>query len=428
MLAQAKAKKEELERQARAKKEELERQALAKVDEAKAKVGLSKGAGADADKAAAEPEAAVAAKRAEDEAAVAAAAASVAAGAASTAAGQLGRSPPQPAPAAPAAAAELGPAAAAPAAAETQTLVQPDPELSNLIAVKAKGVPTWVVVLWFGYGLHTAIMHFVVAPLINGVMGREEGTVTPWTLLVTVGPAVHVTMIPVFCAVAKYYQQSENKRRAELIKEVQREGRRVSLEDMREAGGQTIFFSAKLTLKETIIAGVLGTIIDIVSMILSLLPIDLSNFWFPEPFYLFWRAKLQARHYRIQGAELRLNASMADGYYLWCYEALFNFYSFNLYSMCYGAPANGTATVVFTHHARADRMPQRVNSSRAWFLKKWRCLVCAAGWFCTAKVKGLNYNRWLDQRVDWVGLAPADASNGTSRNDQSKRAYGASGT
>ena len=48
--------------------------------------------------------------------------------------------------------------------------------------------------------------------------------------------------------------------------------------------------------------------------------------------------------------------------------------------------------------------------------------------FCTAKVKGLNYNRWLDQRVDWVGLAPADASNGTSRNDQSKRAYGASGT
>ena len=364
MLEQARAKKQELERAARTKKEELERQVRARREQLEKKARTQ-----------------VATPLPVPPAAAASAAVGPAGAAATPAAAETQRlarpdpplsnliavkaTPPMPMTAAAAvgsgatvevevgaglvtAAEQQATPLVRPAAAATQSLAPPDPQLSNLIAVKAKSVPTWVIALWFGYVLHTAIMHFVVAPIINSVMDEDNDgdEVTLVTLLVTVGPAVHVTMIPVFCAVAKYYEQSENKRRAELIKKAQREGRHVSIEDMREAGGRTIFFSAKLTLKEKIITGVLGVIIDIVRLILSFMPTDLSNFWFPEPFYLFWRAKLQTRHYRILGAELRLNASMADGYFLWCYEALFNFYTFHLYGMCYG-------TLTHQHRSKA---------------------------------------------------------------------------
>ena len=38
--------------------------------------------------------------------------------------------------------------------------------------------------------------------------------------------------------------------------------------------------------------------------------------------------------------------------------------------------------------------------------------ICQCVAVLTAKAKGLNYNRWLDQRLDWVGLAPAGATDG----------------
>jgi len=73
------------------------------------------------------------------------------------------------------------------------------------------------------------------------------------------------------------------------------------------------------------------------------------------------------QNYRINGAKVRLNASPADAYFLFCKEALLNFYTMGLYAKC-----------------------------------PCRCGPCK---------NRISYERWLDKRVEWVGAPPAGTNN-----------------
>lgn len=80
-----------------------------------------------------------------------------------------------------------------------------------------------------------------------------------------------------------------------------------------------------------------------------------------------WEAELQVKNYRIKGCQVRLNASMADAYFLFLKEGILNFYTLGFYRRC-----------------------------------PCRCGPCK---------NRMPYTRWLDKHVEWVGAAPPGATN-----------------
>ena len=78
-------------------------------------------------------------------------------------------------------------------------------------------------------------------------------------------------------------------------------------------------------------------------------------------------AELQVKNYRIKGCQVRLNASMADAYFLFLKEGILNFYTLGFYRRC-----------------------------------PCRCGPCK---------NRMPYTRWLDKHVEWVGAAPPGATN-----------------
>ena len=137
-------------------------------------------------------------------------------------------------------------------------------------------------------------------------------------VLTGLGPYIHLVILPIFMLQKHRHSAGEAERRTAL--------EQTEL----EPGGKTVLFSANYTCAQRVFIFVIGRVIEIVSCIiavLELLNIDLRSFWFPMPFFEFWKAKKQIAHYRILGASLRLNASQADAYFLFLSEALGNFYT-----------------------------------------------------------------------------------------------------
>ena len=92
--------------------------------------------------------------------------------------------------------------------------------------------------------------------------------------------------------------------------------------------GRTLYSTSSSHSRRKILIFLLGQFIDFGTSVVRLFEIfglDLTNFWFPMPFYEFFKAKCQVKNYRIQGAEVRLNASQADAYFRFLSESLWNF-------------------------------------------------------------------------------------------------------
>lgn len=99
--------------------------------------------------------------------------------------------------------------------------------------------------------------------------------------------------------------------------------------------GATVIFARKLDCVGCLLTTTVGLMIDIVQFVIDtigMVGLDLSMFFFPAPFYQFWKAKLLIRSIRVNGAQLKFSAVQADAYFLFLWVKLYNFFSFSVYS------------------------------------------------------------------------------------------------
>jgi hypothetical protein len=133
------------------------------------------------------------------------------------------------------------------------------------------------------------------------------------------GPAIHVILIPTFMII-KYRHSKQQTDRS-------KRGSGAFVTELDEAS-TSVVFNIKFTLGQKIFIFFLGNLIDLGTFVIKLAEIvglDLTNFWFPMPFFEFFKAKCQVGNYRIKGAKVRLNASQADAYFHFLSESLWNF-------------------------------------------------------------------------------------------------------
>ena len=209
--------------------------------------------------------------------------------------------------------------------------------------------------MWGAMMLHTLFMFFVFGPFIASITSggggdactdlddtecddtetcswdgststcaqTEEESSILMEIIAAIGPFIHVILMPVFMKKKKDHMAAELER-ATSVTQLQL-----------EPGGKTVVFNIKYTLKQKIFVWTVGLLIWLGGKIVSVVKyvgLDLSSLWFPLPFFEFWQAQLQIQNYRILGAKLRLNASMADAYFLFLSEGLYNFYTMGFYS------------------------------------------------------------------------------------------------
>ena len=130
---------------------------------------------------------------------------------------------------------------------------------------------------------------------------------------------------------------------------------------------KTIIFSRKLPCGKKCKIFLLKLMLGIVDLTLRGIKystggtVDLRAFWFPAPFYTFWKAKMQIDLIQINGAKICTNATQADAYMKFCTEAVLNFWTLGLYGKC-----------------------------------------------CSSRT---NYGRWLDRHVLWQGKPPEGYNN-----------------
>ena len=129
---------------------------------------------------------------------------------------------------------------------------------------------------------------------------------------------------------------------------------------------KTIIFSWRMTCCDSIVVSFSNIIFGLVAFILKWIArltggtIDLQSFWFPTPFFNFWKAKLHLHAIQIDGCKLRTTAYQDDAYMKFCMDATYNFWTLGFYGRC---------------------------SSKA------------------------NYGRWLDRHIVWVGKPPQGYNN-----------------
>ena len=104
----------------------------------------------------------------------------------------------------------------------------------------------------------------------------------------------------------------------------------IQQDAMMDDNEKTRVFAIKFTFCQSIFIAIVGRIITLIGFLIKiakLCGLDLSTFFFPLPFFNFWKATLQVQNYRINGAKVRLNAGQADAYFLFLKEGLLNFYT-----------------------------------------------------------------------------------------------------
>ena len=130
---------------------------------------------------------------------------------------------------------------------------------------------------------------------------------------------------------------------------------------------KTTIFSRKLACGKKCKVLLLKLTLGLVDLVLRIIKyasagtIDLSAFWFPAPFYNFWKAKMQIDLIQIDGAKICTNATQADAYMKFCTEAVLNWWTLGLYGKC-----------------------------------------------CSSRT---SYGRWLDRHVLWQGKPPEGYNN-----------------
>ena len=106
--------------------------------------------------------------------------------------------------------------------------------------------------------------------------------------------------------------------------------------------------------------GLIGFVLMVVKR-LSFGTVNLQAFWFPAPFYDFWKAKLKIDLVQIDGCKICTTATQGDAYMKFCTEAMLNFWTLGFYGRC-----------------------------------------------CS---KRTNYGRWLDRHLLWQGTPPKGYNN-----------------
>ena len=106
--------------------------------------------------------------------------------------------------------------------------------------------------------------------------------------------------------------------------------------------------------------GLIGFVLMVVKR-LSFGTVNLQAFWFPAPFYDFWKAKLKIDLVQINGCKICTTATQGDAYMKFCTEAMLNFWTLGFYGRC-----------------------------------------------CS---KRTNYGRWLDRHLLWQGTPPKGYNN-----------------
>lgn len=226
----------------------------------------------------------------------------------------------------------------------------------------------WIKV-WFGYAAMTLTSLFLIPAILADLPGPSSGGSSPSDaldfmpqelkdnlgLLVAFGPFVHCFLMPFFW---------RRKHNALKVYANTRASERISQQIIElDAEAKTVIFASKYDCGSKILIMTVGLLISVVDFVLVLLryasggTVDLRAFWFPMPFYNFWKAKALIRSFQIDGCRLRTTATQDDAYMKFCTEVMMNFWTLGLYGCC-----------------------------------------------CS---KRISYKRWLDRHINWSGKVPS---------------------
>ena len=214
---------------------------------------------------------------------------------------------------------------------------------------------SWVYV-WWGYLAMVVLSAFVFPEIFPEVL-PSGGSATA-EIILFIGPFIHCILMP-FLWVHKHREDKkwiENHLNEDVV-----------VTTALDPEAKTTIFSLKLACGKSCKVLLLKLTLGLVDLTLRAIKyatagtVNLSAFWFPAPFYNFWKAKMQIDLIQIDGAKICTNATQADAYMKFCTEAVLNWWTLGLYGKC-----------------------------------------------CSRRT---SYGRWLDRHVLWQGKPPEGYNN-----------------
>ena len=222
---------------------------------------------------------------------------------------------------------------------------------------------SWVYV-WWGYLAMLFFSAVILPPIVDaisfGISWPSTGTQQSQAIetLLSVGPFVHCVLMP-FLWTHKH---------REVKKRIEKQGDADVVETSElDPEAKTVIFSMKLGCGQrctVLLADMTMGLVEFVLWVIkrgSLGAINLSAYWFPSPFYTFWKAKMHIGHLQINGAKICTTANQGDAYMKFVTEAMLNFWTLGIYGKC-----------------------------------------------CKGRT---SYGRWLDRHVLWQGTPPRGYNN-----------------
>ena len=221
---------------------------------------------------------------------------------------------------------------------------------------------SWVYV-WWGY-LAMVLFSAVILPKITDALtpsNVSSGAVTQSEVIETIlsiGPFIHCVLMPFLWT----HKHREVKKKIE-----KRASAGVVVTSELDPEAKMVIFSARLGCGQrckVLLADLTMGLVDFALWVVkrgSLGTINLSAFWFPSPFYTFWKAKMHIGLMQINGAKICTTADQGDAYMKFCTEAMLNFWTMGAYGLC-----------------------------------------------CSRRT---SYGRWLDRHVVWQGAPPSGYNN-----------------
>ena len=117
--------------------------------------------------------------------------------------------------------------------------------------------------------------------------------------------------------------------------------REVRVRGKSEPGNKTVLFAHEYTSGQKCFLYTVGMLVDVVNKIItiihSLVFLDLSLLWFPMPFYKFWcyQTLVQSKlPLQVRGERTQLEAHFGDFYFLWLRTKLTNLVTFGIFEKC----------------------------------------------------------------------------------------------
>ena len=221
---------------------------------------------------------------------------------------------------------------------------------------------SWVFV-WWGY-LAMLLFSSIILPQIldalPSIYSSPDAMQQSETLetILSIGPFIHCVLMP-FLWTHKHRQvkkRIENQRDAEVVETSEL-----------DPEAKTVIFSMKLGCGQRCKILLVDMTMGLVEFVLwcikrgSLGTVNLSAYWFPSPFYSFWKAKMHIGLLQINGAKICTTANQGDAYMKFVTEAMLNFWTLGIYGKC-----------------------------------------------CSGRT---SYGRWLDRHVLWQGAPPRGYNN-----------------